>query len=647
MTTRSTAKAVAVALCVLIGNPAFGQDRSPQVTYAPGFKGTYQPGSVTAPNYANSDRVKSLVRAGQIYLSLQDAIALALENSLDVELQRYGLELAKTDTLRAQGGGTLRGISLTVNEIAAGIGGPGSPLITTAATGVTPQSSIPVNISDAQLIQQGQSNLGVTGTLPFSNGPAIPQFDPALQGQFQAQHTSTPQTSLTSTGTQSLNQNIVNTNANYFQGFSLGTQVTAGFQNQYTGTNNEKTIYSPYYNSTLGVTITQPLLRGFGKELNQRFIRIARNSEKVTEAVFRQQVISTVSGVIRLYNDLVSLNEDLNVKKQTLAVAMKLVDDNASKVEQGTLAPIELTRAKAQAAASRQDVFTADGYVRQQELIVKNAIFRSGVSDPSIKQLRIIPTDPIRVDDMPLDNNTDLAGLALENRPEYVAAKLQLINAEISLKGTKNSLLPQLDVVATAQNTGLAGAANANFAATPTSPLPNPVPNTGNWGSALAQVLAHDYPTYSVGINLTLPLRNRTAQADVARDEIQVRQSQIRLKQLENQIRLEVEDALIALNRTKSALEAAAETRKLQEESLAIEQEKFAVGLSTNFLVIQYQGYLAQARSTEVAARSAYVKAKVQLERALGKTLENNNVSIAEAVKGQVSRPPSSLPPTP
>lgn len=652
MTVRLIAKPLAISLCFSLtlsaqqAPPANDNaTREPRVTYQPGLRGAYKASSVSDTDYRNSNRSQSLIRAGQLYLSLQDAIALALENNLDLELERYGISLAATETLRARGGGTLRGIPLSVNETPAGIGGPGSPLITTAATGVTPQTSIPVNITDSQLIQEGQGNLGVTGAFPFAAGPAIPMFDPALQGTFLAQHQTIPQTNLLTTGTDNLTQNVVTGNAGYLQGFSPGTQLNAAFQNAYTNTNSQRSLYSPFYSPTLGVTVTQPLLRGFGVDLNRRFIKIAKNSEKITDYVFRQQAISTISGVIRLYDDLVSLNEDYRDKQLTLSTAQRLVEDNQNKVDQGTLAPIELKRAQAQAAASRQDVITAEGYVRQQELILKNVIFRSGVSDPSIRDVRIIPTDTIQVEDVPITSPQELVRQALENRPEYQAAKLQIVNAAISLKGTKNSLLPQLDLVANAQNTGLAGSYNNQFVPSGTAAVPNPIPNLGGYGTALEQVLARDYPTYSIGINLNLPIRNRIAQADVARDELQVRQTEVRVKQLENQIRLEVEDAVIALQRTRSALDAAAEVRKLQEESLSIEQEKFAVGLSTNFLVIQYQSLLAQARSAEVSARSAYVKAKVQLERSLGRTLENNNVQIDEAIRGQVSRPPSTLPP--
>jgi outer membrane protein TolC len=223
--------------------------------------------------------------------------------------------------------------------------------------------------------------------------------------------------------------------------------------------------------------------------------------------------------------------------------------------------------------------------------------------------------------------------LALQNRPEFLAAKLQLTNTEINLKGTRNELLPEIDLVGSVQAAGIAGPYNAASGGSANNPGVN-----GNYGTVLGQIFQGTYPTYTVGINVTLPVRNRVAQADVVRDELQVRQTQVRLKQLENQIRAEVEDALIALRRTRAAYEAATQTTHLQEESLAIEQEKFDVGLSTNFLVIQYQGYVAQARSTEVAALDAYVKARNQFERSIGVTLTNHNVVIDQAFKGVVPR---------
>ena len=662
MNKRRPAQALAVSLCCLqiasvsaqsptgqspTGQPPIGQgttDRSPKVVWNSGFlRGEFRPGSVSSSDFRDSTRIGSLVRAGQLYLSLEDAIALALENNLDLELERYGVRMANTDTYRAQGGGILRGVPLTVNESPAGIGGPsGSPLLTAAATGATPQSIVSVSVTDTQLIAESQDNLGVTGTFPFAAGPLIPLFDPQLTGQLLGQRSNSPQASILTSNSTDLTSNSFTGNFGYLQGFSPGTQISAGFLNIYQDQNAARNLFNPYSQSSLGVTVTQPLLRGFGSEVNRRFIHIAKNSEKISDYVFQQQVISTVSGVIRLYDDLVSLNADLRVKQQTLATAQRLLEDNRNKVEQGTLAPIEATRAEAQVASAQQDLINSEGYVRQQELILKTVLARNWGDDPLVHDARIIPTDTLALEPLPTQTPAEIVAQAITNRPEYQSAKLQLTNTQISLKGTKNELRPEVDLVGTYQAAGIAG---------PLNPASNPggtYPGVGgNYGTVLDQILKGTYPTYSVGINLTLPVRNRIAQADVARDELQVRQTEVRLKQLENQIRAEVEDALIALQRTRAAYEAATLTTKLQEQSLEIEQEKFDVGLSTNFLVIQYQGFVAQARSTEVAALDAYAKAKTQYERSVGLTLNNHNVSIDEAFKGVVQRVSSPTVPLP
>jgi outer membrane protein TolC len=612
------------------------------VTLHTGPIGAYTPGTVSPPNFTDTPRLDNLIRAGNLYLSLQDAIALALENNLDIELERYGLEMGKTDTYRAQGGGTLRGVPLAVNEAPTGVGGPGEPLINTAATGVTPQSTVSLVVTDTGLITDANNNLAVTGTFPFASGPAIPLFDPTVTAQTFGQHTTTLETGLNATGSASQNANAFTANAGYLQGFGPGTSIAATFQNQYLSENSRTNLFNPFYASALGVTITQPLLRGFGFELNRRFIRIAQNSEKISGYVFQQQVTSTVSGVMRLYYDLVALNEDLRVKQETLVTAQRLLEDNQNKVDQGTLAPIEATRAQAQVAAAQQDEINSEGFVRQQELIMKNVLARNWSADPAVHDARIVPTDALAIDPLPAESPAELVAGALNSRPEYQSARLQLANTEINLTGTRNQLKPELDLVGSVQNSGLAGGANNGL-------LPFPVGNypglNGNYGSVLEQILARDYPSYSVGLNLTLPVRNRIAQSDVARDEIQLHQTEIRLKQLENQIRVEVEDALIALQRSRASYEAAVQTRQLQEQSLEIEQEKFGVGLSTNFLVIQYQSYAAQARSAEVAALDAYAKARVQFERVTGAILNDHNVSIDEALHGHVAR--NSVPGTP
>lgn len=620
-------------------------DRTPQIQPSDGsalgrLVRPYKSREVSPVSMQNSQRIFDLMRAGQLYLSLDDVIALALENNLDIELERFLPKISDTDLLRARGGGLLRGLSLLVNEPAPGIGGPNGPLLTNLTAGSTPSPLVNTNFSDIALISQQQNNLSVTGATPLSNGPAVPQYDPILSGQVNGQHVTTPENSTILTGSNWLAQNVVNANAGMNVGLSLGTQLSVSFDNSRYSTNATRYTYNPFVNSSFGFTITQPLLQGFGASVNKRYIRIARNSQRVADLVFRQQVIDTVSGVARLYTDLVSLNEDVKVKQEALRLAERLLEDNKNQVDQGTQAPIEVTRANAAVAASRQALITAQGLVRQQELIVKTALTRGGLANPQLLAAHIVPTDALEVpEEETVQPLPDLVGEAIRNRPDLAGAGLQVENSEISLKGSLNALKPQLDLVGTAQNSSLAGDLNP-LAGTVSGSV-----NPGGYGTTLGQLFRRDYPSYGVGVQLTLPLRNRVAQADAVRDELQLRQAQVRRQQLQDQVRLEVADAEESMLQARAAYEAAVEARRLQEQSVNVEQQTFAVGLSTNLIVIQYQNYLAQARSTEVASRGAYIKAKIALQRATGTTLDRHHLAIDEAYRGEVKRLPSALPP--
>jgi outer membrane protein len=605
--------------------------------------GPYSAKPVPSVNFQNSERIFDLMRAGQLYLSLADAIALALENNLDIELERYLPRIAQTDILRAKGGGLLRGLSLLVDELPPGIGGPNGPLLTTLTASSTPAPAVNSNFSDVALITQQQNDFAVTGALPLSPGPAIPQYDPAISGLFNAAHQSTTEFNPLITGTSNwLVSNNFNGNVGWTQGFSPGTQLSMTFDNTRLTSNAARYTYNPILSSSLGVTITQPLLRGFGIDLNRRFIHIAKNNDKIADMVFRQQVIDTVAGIARLYTDLVSLDEDVNVKREALRLADRLYEDNKTKVDQGSLAPIELTRAQAQVAVSQQALFSAEGLVNQQELIVKTAITRGGLANPAIRAAHIVATDTVTVPETESVQAVEaLIAEAVRNRPDLAQAGLQVENSQISLKGSLNALRPELDFVGTVQNGGLSGEANPGAVAlTPGTAL-----NPGGYGTALGQIFRNNFPTYTVGLQLMLPLRNRVAQADAVRDELQVRQTQVRRQQFEDQVRLEVADAYVAMQQARAAYDAAVQSRILQEQSVKVEQVSFDVGLATNYLVIQYQTFLAQAQSTEVAAKGAYAKAKVALDRATSRTLEVNQVSIQEAQSGRVSRTSRSLPP--
>ena len=606
---------------VLCPSPGFAQPRASEGGV-----------SRTGPplNFRNSPRVHELIRAGGLYLSLADALELTIENNLDIELERYTLLVADTDLLRARGGGTVRGMNFTLAEAPTGVGGPLSPVLTNpAATGsATAGSSVTTNALELGVLGSPQTNLSMQGTIAQSNGTSVPVFDPAIVGQLNWTHQTTPQSNSVTTGTPSLISETTLANAGIQRGFSTGAVAGLMFNNSHQALNSLRTAYNPYTGSNLGLNVSQPLLRGFGLGLNRRFIRIAGDEQKIGGLLFQQQLIASVYGVIRLYTDFVALYQDVKVKQESVMTAERLLSDVSAQVEEGTLAPVEQTRAHAQVFSTRQDLANSQGLLEEQEAILKNVLTRQGNEDLEVRLAHIIPTDTLEI---PAQDNIqpiqDLVAEALANRPDLRQARLQIDISRIGLQGSKNATLPEVDLLGVVANSGLAGALN------PLQPSADPA-LIGGFGGVLDQILSRRYPTYGIGLQLNLPLRNRIAEADFARDQIQVKQSEVRLRQLENQARLEVEDAIIALRRARASADAAAQARQFQQESLAVEQAKFDVGASTSFFVIQYQSLLAQAQSTEVAAKSAYVKARAALERAIGSILTENGISVEAALKG-------------
>lgn len=582
------------------------------------------------PDFRNSQRVHDLIRAGNLYLSQADALALAIENNLDVELDRYSFRIADTDVQRAKGGGLLRGVPFQTVETPTGVGGPLSPVVTNPASGtsVTTGTTVSSNALELGALGEPITNLSIQGTIPQSTGTPVPIFDPSLVGQLNWAHQNTPELDILSYGVPNLVTNGFNANAGLVQAFSSGAQVNVAFNNTHQSLNALDLNYNPYTGSNLGVTVTQPLVRGFGPTLNTRFIRIAQNDRKINTLLFHQQLIATVYGVIRLYTDFVALYEDVKVKQETLAAAEKLYSDTKAQVDEGTLAPVEMTRANAQVFATRQDLINARGVLEEQQAILKNLLTRTGNADPEVQSATIIPTDaldiPEKEDVRPIQ---DLFRDAIASRPDLGQANLQVENSQIGLKGARNATLPEVDLVGTVQSNGLAGALS-----TPASETPF----IGGYGAVLDQLFTQKYPTYSIGVQVTVPIRNRVAEADLARDELQLKQSEVRLRQLQNQARLEVEDAVIAMRRARASYDAAVQARKYQQESLEAEQMRYEVGASTAFFVIQYESLLAQAKSTEVAAKSVYVKSRAALERAVGSILEQHHISLDAGIKGRM-----------
>ncbi len=576
----------------------------------------------------NSQRIRELVRAGNLYLSLQDALALAIENNLDVELQRFMLPTGDTELLRAKGGGTTRGLNYTLLEVPVGVGGPLSPVVTNRAnTGTaTNGTSVATNALELGVLGEPVDNYSVQGTINQSTGTPVPIFDPALVGQLNWSHQTTPQTNPLAYGQNALVTQGFVANAGIQQGFATGGQAALTFDNTHQNINALNTGYNPYTGSSLGLTFTQPLMRGFGPSLNRRFIRIAQNERRIASLLFQQQLIATTYGVIRLYTDFVALYEDEKVKEESVRLAQKLLSDTKDQVDAGTLAQVELTRANAQLFSTQQDLINAHGLREEQEAILKNVLTRD--EDAQLRAVHIVPTDTLT---MPAKDELrpmqDLIGDALAHRPDVGQAQLQVENSQIGLEGARNLTKPEVDLVGVMQNNGLAGPLTGFLGS-------SNLAFGGGYGSAVGQMLARDYPTYGIGLQVTLPIHNRIAEADLARDELQMKQSQVRVKQLQNQAALEVEDALIAMRRARASYDAAVQARQYQQESLEAEQAKFEVGASTAFFVIQYESLLAQAKSTEVAAKSSYVKARAALDRATGSILDRNNIGFDAAVKG-------------
>jgi outer membrane protein len=634
-------RSLTAVLCVLLllspafaANPAEGpaahQVLEPEGKFA-SLTYPYRAKHVPPINLANSNRLDALLRAGTLYLSLQDAIALALENNLDIEMQRYGPEIADSQILRARAGGFAQGVStsVTAGPTSAQPGG-------VAQSGVTGNPSTPVSAA---------SSTAVGNTVIAQSGPPIPTFDPALVGSASWAHQTVPQASPFLTGTNELIQRQDLSSLSYQQGFTTGTLLSLGINNNTTTGNNAFSTFNPATNSALALTVTQHLLQGFRLAVNQRQIQIARNNRELSDLTFKLQVITTVAAVMDLYWDLVAFNENVRVQQQAVATSTKLYEDNKKQVEVGMMAPIEVVRAEAQLATDQQNLTLAETQRLQQETILKNALSRNGLASPAVADARIVPTDRLRVPEVePVVPIQDLVATALSARPELAQNRIQVTNQQITLRGSKNGLLPTLDAVASLTNNALAGQVNT---------LPSPFPFSigspspvflGGYGTVLRQLFARNYPNYMAGFNLTIPLRNRAAQAQVLNDELTLRQLQLGLQRLENQVRVDVQNAVIGVRNARAQYRAAVKARILQEQSLDAEQKKYAAGASVIYNVILIQRDLAAARQSETAAEAAYAKSKVELDRVTGQTLNNNNVSLQEAFRGVVSRPPSPLP---
>jgi len=602
-------------------------DYSKPASHFPYLVSPYIAHQVPQPSFGNAPRVETLLKDGKLRLSLSDAVTLALENNLDLAIARFNLSIADTDIMRAKSGESVRGVAtgLVQGTPGGGVGGFGSGA-PGAGAGGTSGGAGGAGTGASGLVQ---STLGI--------GTPIDSFDPILTGGMNIDHATYPESSTVLYGVQSLQQHAGVANFSYTQGFGSGTLMTLGFNNDRITSNSGFAILSPEVDSGFRLTLRQHLLAGVGFGPNLRFIRIARNNREISDVAFRGQVIATVSQIQNIYWDLVNAYEDVKVKERSLELAEKTLSDDREQVRIGAIAPMEVMKAESEESARSQDLLLSQNGLQLQELLVKNAITRD-LSDPVLASASVVPTDTMSIPETePVAPIQDLISDAQAHRPELAEARIDLSNREITRKAAANALKPALDLVAWYGTYGLAGVQTQppQYQGPPISPVA-----TSGYSNAFSDLFKNNSPDYAVGLNLTIPLRNRGAQADQIRSQLEYRQAQLHLQQLQNQIGIEVRNAQFALIQNRSRVDAARKARDLAQQTFDVEQKKKALGASTSNLVLQTDRDLAQEESNFVAAMSTYEKSRVELDRATGLTLAHTGIEIEEAVRGEVQQMP-------
>ena len=605
---------IAAALLVgAAGQPVLAQtaDYSKSASQFPNVVGPYMPRRVPEPNLANSSRIDQLIKEGKLYLSLDDAIALALENNLDLAIARYNLPIADTDILRAKSGASTRGVNTGLVQ---GTPGGGVGTIGAGGVGATSTGAGAGGTSAAT----GGAGTGASGlvTSTLGAGPPIGSYDPILTSTLSIEHLVSPTASPFS-GATALGQNTGTANFGWTQSLPTGTTYSVAFNNQRQTTNSFFTELSPIISSGMRITFSQHLLQGLSMNANRRFITIAKNNREISDVAFRSQAINTVAQIENIYWDLVSAYDDVRVKERSLALAQKTLSDNKKQVEIGTLAPIEVTRAESAVASGEQDLIVSQTNLQLQQLLMKNALTRN-MTDAQLASAPVIPTSTMELPKQePVVPIQDLISDALQHSPDLAQSRIDLTNRDITKRATRNELLPTVDLFAWYGASALAGNTNPLSVCPPAGPgIPTlctstVLPPTG-FNDAFSNLFGYNAPDYAVGLSVNIPIRNRAAQADQVRSELEYRQAQVRLQQLLNQIAIQVRNAQFSVQQNRARVDAAISARQLAAESLNAEQKKYALGASTNTLVLQAQRDLAQAEANVVIAMAAYEKSRVE-----------------------------------
>jgi outer membrane protein len=587
---------------------------------APVIVRPYEAPHIPPARLKNSDRLHSLIRGGKLYLTVQDAIALAIENNLDLELDRYGPIAAGWQLERQEAGGPLRGVTggnSLVNQATSGQGVAGSQLSAGLAGG------------------GGNSSSGGAGAAVVSQiGPITPNLDPVLQNATAFSHTTTPQPNTIQSQTAALigTRHIYNTFVQ--EGLLTGGFVQVSANESYLKENTPTDILNPSVAPVVQVFIRHNFLQGFGVGVNNRFIRVAQKNVGLAQETFRSQLLNLVASVLNLYWDLVSDDEDVKARERSLAVAQKFYDDSKRQIELSALAKVDIYRAQAELTTRQQELAIAQTTVQQQENLLKNALSRNGLADPVIDQVGVVPTDHIEVpekDDLPALRA--LVARAMAKRPDVALSKINQETAEISAVGTASGVLPILQVIGAISESGLSGKNNPQPDGIAADPY-----YVGGLGNALGQVFRNNFPNRRAAVLFEGLFHNRVAQGDYGIDQLQLRQNELVTRRSMNQLVVDISNQVIALRQARSRYSAAVDTRTLDEQLLEKEQRKFSLGASTINDLVVAQRSLAAARAAEVGALAAYSRARVSLDQVLGETLEKNNVSVSGALEGRTGQ---------
>lgn len=598
--------------------------------YWPNLVGPYTATTAPAADFFNSPRLADLVKDGKVYLSLSDAIMLALENNYDIAIQRFNLNIADTDILRARAGSTLFGVNSGL--VTGTLGSSG----TTVAGGGGPGGTS---------VASGGAGAGASGLVLSTNGggPLPESLDPVLAGTVQLQRQQTAEGSTLISGSNFLNQNTDEYNFTYNQGFISGTQLAVAFDNNRVTSNSIFNTYSPLISSSFNAQLTQHILQGFGWGINGRFIVQAKNNRRIADSAFRQQLLYTINQVEDIYWGLVSAYEDVQAKQHSVDQSSQLLKDDQKQLQIGTLAPLDVVSARSGLETDKQALIASESNLEYQQLLMKQAIARS-LDDPTLANAPVIPTDRVSLIETPEEHESadDLVREAEANSPTIEQSILNLKNDEITLKGEKNGMLPTLDAYAFYGASAIGGAQSPtceNFFTGLKCP-PGSVPSIG-YSTAFSNLYNSSSPNKGVGFNLSIPIRNRTAQAAQARSVLEYRQAQMRLQQLYVQTRMNVVNAQYALTNDRAAVESATVTRDYDEQSLNAETTKLHLGASTTANVLQQQRALAIAEGTLISATARYAIDRASLAQILASTLDRYNISIVDAVNGKVNTQPT------